>query len=276
MSDATKRAVTIFVEGITAAIAVGFVASVIYDWGFGYALGLNLAQLPTTISDHFRSGVLWFPPLIGLVLFYLAVEYQLQRVERGLTEEEIVQSSKNPEKTRRFREGPYKLLPWLMLLGLIYYLMIGDTLSAVLPVALSILWLQFADWCNSVPLIRLRRAAEIRVGFALIPVAIICAFFVGYNAAVNAALWEPDLVDVRLQSGRSYTEMRLLRVFETGVFLLGKDDHISFIPTRQVTEVRRERRYQPFRGFLCEYFGRCTDKSSSSNKAPQPTASGGG
>src|SRR5919197_1500493 len=96
-------------EGIAVAIAVGFVVSVIYDWGFVYALGMDFGCLPTTTTDHFRSGLLWFPSLLGLIFLYVAIEFQFQRVERGLTEKEIIESSSNPVWTRKFREGPQKL-----------------------------------------------------------------------------------------------------------------------------------------------------------------------
>src|SRR5438445_12929946 len=109
-SESNAVTVGAVAEGAAVTVAVGFVVSVIYDWGFVYALGLDFVYLPTTTADHFRSGLLWFPPLLGLLFVYFAIEFQFQRVERGLTEKEITESSSNPERMRKFREGPWKLM----------------------------------------------------------------------------------------------------------------------------------------------------------------------
>ena len=112
MSESNPLTIKVLAEGAAVVVAIGFVVSVMYDWGFVRALSLDFAYLPTTTSDHFRSGLLWFPPLLVGVLLYVAVEFQFQRVERGLTEKEIVESSSNPERMRKFREGPWKLVAW--------------------------------------------------------------------------------------------------------------------------------------------------------------------
>jgi hypothetical protein len=48
--------------GLTTAAAL--VMSVIYDHGFFRALNLGLASVPTTISDHVRSAIVWAPTFL--------------------------------------------------------------------------------------------------------------------------------------------------------------------------------------------------------------------
>lgn len=274
MTEIRSPPLATIVEVISAAIGVGFVVSLIYDWGYGFALGLDFSQLPSTVTDHFRTGILWFPPLLAAALFWVAVEYQIQLLEKGLTEDEIVETAKNPKKLKKFRDGPYKLLPWIMLLGCANFLLIGDAASAALPVGLSVLWLKFAEWCNSAPLIRQRRAVELKVAFTLIPVAVICAFFFGYNSAVTAAFKEPKVVEIELDSKRLLADLKLLRVFEAGFLVLNSESYISFIPFDHVVEVRQKQKYMPYRGFLCEYFEVvCDDLESMSEKAEPPVRS---
>lgn len=268
MSEASEGASAVSLgavaEGIAATIAVGFLISVVYDWGFVYALGLNFEYLPSTTTDHFRSGLLWLPPFLALVALYVAVEFQFQQVERGLTEMEIVENSPNPTRLRRFREGPYRLLEWAAPLALISYLLIGDALASGLPLFLSILWFVFARWCYSAPLIQMRRRRDVQLAFTFLPIIGILAFFTGYNAALDAASRKP--IEVTVSRGDSAVSGRILRSFERGILLLGKDSAIRFLPWDHISAIENEKKYVAFRGVLCEWFKKCPEVGAPSKK----------
>ena len=71
--------------------------SVVYDYGFFYILGTGFSEMPTTISDHLRSSLTWIPETIIVILAVVAIEMFNRRIEQGKTEEEIIQSSKEPK-----------------------------------------------------------------------------------------------------------------------------------------------------------------------------------
>lgn len=54
--------------GSLAASASGFslVISVLYDFCYLHAMGLSLAEVPTTIADHVRSAIIWAPYLVAM------------------------------------------------------------------------------------------------------------------------------------------------------------------------------------------------------------------
>ena len=262
------------VEGVAIIVAIGFVISIIYDWGFAYALGLDFISLPTTTSDHFRTGVLWFPYLFAFIFMYFAIEFQFQRVERGLSEQEIIENSKNPEKMKKFREGPWKLIKWTAPLAVFNYVLIGDVLSSALPLTLSIMWMGFAEWCYSAPLIQLRRSREAQAAFTFVPIIFILAFFSGYNAAVDAAIREPNPVNVTKSQSTSVLQGNLLREFDRGILLLSNNGHIFFVPWGEVQTIENGKAYKPFRGILCQWFRLCQEAAST--KPVQPTAKGSG
>lgn len=225
---------------------------------------------------HFRSGLLWFPPLLVAVFVYAAIEFQFQRVERGLTEKEIVESSKNPEKTRKFREGPWKLAVWTAPVYVAAYLLIGDVFASMLPLMLSITWMGFAEWCYSAPLIKLRRSAGLQLGFTFLPIIGILSYFSGYNAAVDAAIRKP--VEVTIERPKPLRPLvgNMLRTLEKGVLVLSETGSIQFTPWNQVEAIVNKKTYKPFRGVLCEWFSLCSSADRISNKPVQPTAGGGG
>jgi hypothetical protein len=255
-SDSSMNYLEIMSSGIAIIVPAGFVISVIYDWGFLYALNLGFRDVPTTITDHFRTGLVWFPYLIALVIAYYAIEFQFQRVERGLTEEEIVSTSKNPERLKKFREGPYKLLTWMAPLGVLNFLMIGDAVASIFPLFLSITWISFAGWCYSAPLIQIRRSRFVQLAFTLLPVIVIIAFFSGYNNAVEAAQSKPIHVNVHLSVNNENIEGKILRSFDKGVMVMSPEETIKYIPWSQIKLVENKDKYVPFRGFILKYLNR--------------------
>lgn len=261
-------------EGVTITVALGFVVSVIYDWGFVYALGLDLAYLPTTTADHLRTGLLWFPRLLVILLAYVAIEFQFQRIERGLTEKELVESSSNPDRMRKFREGPWKLVAWTAPLYVLSYVLIGDAFASMLPLMLAIVWMGFAEWCYSAPLIRIRRRREVQVAFMFLPIVGILAFFSGYNAAVDATVRKPTQVTIEREDPADSMSGNILRALDKGLLVLGDGNSIQFVPWDQVHGIQNEKPYKAFRGVLCEWFKLCpkADETSSPSSRPPEAA----
>ncbi len=106
------------------------VLSVVYDFTYLSALNLSFSQIPTTISDHIRSALLWAPLLFLGLFSYFFFEMLLKRAEKGMSEEEIINTSPNPKFTRIFRTGPRYLLIFIAIIIFIgYFLGVDYTLS---------------------------------------------------------------------------------------------------------------------------------------------------
>lgn len=261
MDERQTNLVPLIAQAITILIATGFVISLLYDWGFAKALGVNLRSIPLTTEDFFYTGVLWLPYLIIFVTASIAWEFYFKRVENGLTEEEIIQSSRNPESTRRFRDGPWRLMQWTAPIVASTFLLVGDTVSAVLPFMLSIMWMTFAEWTYSRPLIQARRNWKIHALFTFAPIILIFSFFSGYNAAVTAASQNTSTINV-LTSEQRTIHGRLLRELSRGLLLLNKANRVVFIPWQKVTSITDESSYKPFQGIPCEWFQYCVEKAA--------------
>jgi hypothetical protein len=271
-TDAPSSLIKCIAEAVAAIVAAGFVISVVYDWGFIRALGMGFAELPTTTADHFRSGLLWFPPLAAAGLVYVAIEFQFQRVERGLTEKEIIESSRKPEWTRKFRGGPQKLFAWMTPLLVITYALVGDAYSTLPPWVLAIVWMSFSDWCYSTPLIKQRRNRAVQLGFTFVPIIGILAYFSGYNAAIDAAFRKPVEVTLERPQPLQPISGSLLRTLDRGVLILPENKLIQFVPWNQVQGIVQKTSYHPFRGLLCEWFKKCPIAENNSSDTSGPAA----
>ena len=250
----SKFPIGIVAEGLAIIIAIGFTLSVIYDWGFFYALGIDFNFVPTTTRDHLRTCLLWLPYIFLIAIFYYALEFQFQRVERGLTEDELAESSSNPEKTKKLRKRPWKVIKWLGPLALINYILFGDIYSSSLPFALAMVWLIFAEWCYSAPLIQMRRSWLAQLAFTLLPIMFIFSFFSGYHKAVSNSLGNENHIKLIVKNKNSDINGNLLRNFERGVLLINKENKILFLPWKDINIIKKTKKYNPFQGALSNWF----------------------
>lgn len=117
------KAKGISLESFSALIAVLSAAilifSVTYDFGFLLWFGVSLAEAPTTLSDHIRSSLVWAPTILITVFGVVALELFNRRIEKGMTEEELINSSPTPKFTAWFRGSPkYPLYAFAVFLPL--------------------------------------------------------------------------------------------------------------------------------------------------------------
>jgi len=87
------------------------ILSVFYDFSFLLALDLTFEDVPTTISDHVRSAIVWAPRVGGMMLAFYMYDMFMRRVEGGRTEKEIIASSSTPKFTKALRAGANALIP---------------------------------------------------------------------------------------------------------------------------------------------------------------------
>jgi hypothetical protein len=231
------------------------ILSIIYDWGYFYAIGISFAEIPTSISDHIRSALLWLPNTILAIFLVLTFEYINQRVERGLTEEEIVNSSKNPEKLKKFRNGPALLFRIFAPAAIVGFLLMGDTYSSILPLALIITWTMLCEWLTNSPLIKLRRSEASILLFKVLPMVFFYVFFMGYNSSTSLAKTQKANFLIQTLSEKEPVKVSPLRYFDRGVLVLKTEiNSIYLIPWSQITSIQAQEPYHQYTGVLGQWF----------------------
>jgi len=119
MQKLSNNKINITLKIISLALPIGFLCSVIYNYGYFYALDFSINEIPLTLVDYTETTLLWSIPAFLLFLSASVIELILRRLEHGMTEEEIIESTNNPEKTRKFRNAPYKFAKWVFILYVI-------------------------------------------------------------------------------------------------------------------------------------------------------------
>lgn len=114
--------------------------SVAYDYGYFLTLGMSFSEIPTTVSDHIRGSLTWIPRTLIVIFVVLVFELFNRRVEQGMTEEEIIQSSSKPKLVKIIRESPkYLIIPLALFVPLTIFIDIDIPIQAF-QFSLIIIW----------------------------------------------------------------------------------------------------------------------------------------
>ncbi len=238
-------------------VAIGAIASVVYDWGFFVALRISFEEAPTTLTDHIHSWLIWLPLATIAILFIVAQEFFLRRVERGMTEEEIVMSSPWPHMTRIIRNSPHVFISWLAIFCVVAWLLFGPRFVPFVGLCfgLMIAWFIFSTWVFSYPTIRERHSNTFAMLFRLIPPFLILMFTWGHIAATNKISSENTnyLVSINSVNGSSTknTEINLIRAFDDWILIGTEDKQVAWLRLRDVTKLERIEENGQFQGIVC-------------------------
>lgn len=255
--------------GITASIS--FAASLLYDWGYYSALELSFADIPSSLTDHARSALIWVPAILGGFIPYFVFEVFTRRIERGMTEEEITSTS--PEWIKKFRASPQKLIFYSSFIFAVAYVLMGDIFFNFAILAAVVLWISFAEWSQSHPRIEARRSLHVRLAIIILPAIGILLFSYGRSDAIKTYLALPNTTFSL--SGRNLPiEATVLRYFDKGVLLKEKDGQIAFYQWPSITQIETTATYKPNLGILCSRFQiRCLNlESTTSTTVANPSS----
>jgi hypothetical protein len=220
--------------GITSAMAL--IASVIYDWGYLKYLGVTFSEVPTTLSDHLRSTILWAPWGGLLVLAGLGIEAITRYLEERL---ERTPSNPSNKLDSVFQKVPYYVF-LLFTIGVFLLAILGAKIPlAVWQLSLTIFWLVLSSsnyvqrkLLGSFPII-------FRSSIKFVPAVII---FLGFYGAITAeADQESNSKCYRIylnSETQNYIEAKHVRNFEKAILVTRRDmkiyeiislDHINRI-----------------------------------------------
>ena len=252
-------------SGVIGSLSV--IVSFVYDWGFFAALGISFAEAPTTISDHIRSWLVWLPAAVAAGIFTLVLELLNRRVERGMTEDEIVAFS--PSWVRRFRASPYYLVAATGPLIVVLWILFGETYFDLLILGLPVCWFIFSGWVFGHPTVRERHTRLFRLFVHWAPAVVIWVFLLGLNSAErdeSPPLSSRTAYTIHSDDGSRSRNVEILRSFEKWLLVREEDNAIAWIPIDDVGRMQLIHTPRRFPGLACMFSKRwCLQESVEEN-----------
>ncbi|MBY0437606.1 MAG: hypothetical protein K2W80_05380 [Burkholderiales bacterium] len=237
---------------LTGAIgAISLTASLVYDWGFFSGLDISFLDVPTTFGDHARSALLWFPKFVTAGLGILAFELLTQRIEGGLSDEELIARSSNPRRTRILRNSAFLGLVAVMFLSVLGFILLGESFAPVLPAAFLVMWIVFARWAQAPAAIVERRSRAVRLAITFLPALIGYLYFTGRNDA--GVLYRSEGKATIVNAGGPPKKVAILRQLDRGVLIRDVSGTMTFLQWSEVTSMQDLGKFMPSRGLLCKF-----------------------
>lgn len=102
------------------------IASLTYELNYFWGMGLSINSTPLEVSDLLRSWIEWGSIFLSASLAYLLLETFLKRAENWRSEDQIINSTNNPELTRKFREYSWRTMKFFAYLTLLIFILFGE------------------------------------------------------------------------------------------------------------------------------------------------------
>lgn len=250
---------------LTAVIAsFSFILSVTYDWGFLSALGISMADAPTSLSDHLGSWIVWAPRYLLIGLLYPLVRLvHFRSVIEGAT------FSARPSVPKD-KKGTYALgiagaavmfLAWLL----------GDGSPGPLTMSAAMCWMVLVAWITDHPQLTLPRSALVLV--TLMPVLVLLFFYFGYGSLERVERRPLPRAHVQVHatsaSGSAIAEKHVLRSFTNWMLVRDPDGTgLDWVRMEQVDRIEVSPQDRPI---LCGVFGlRCRGDSGVNPTSSRP------
>ena len=247
--------------GVIASLSV--IVSFIYDWGFFWALGISFSQAPTTITDHVQSWIIWLPRVIVIGILLLACHLFFARFERGMTEEEIISTSRNT-KIKNIITKPLIIFISIIssnifiiessILNIILWLLFGGILFFAALFGLTVLWFFFIKWVFSKKKKGIRYSSFMESFSLFVPTAVFILFLMG-AMSTGVIREEPSMSHRLVIDGRAgvreIVETELLRAFEKWLLIRDENKQLSWIRLDEVKRIEPLKGPNPFKGLAC-------------------------
>ncbi len=159
-------------------------ASVVYDYGYFFAFDVDIAEMPTTLSDHLRSSLNWIPYTVALFFGVFIYEMFIRRIEQGKTKKELIQSSPAPQFTAwSWDLHEYFIIFAAFSVPILYFMFDIDVFIQAFQLSSIIIWVLLHKFLYGHERIMRRSSKSVRMLSFLVPPILIFIFFQGGVAA---------------------------------------------------------------------------------------------
>lgn len=238
---------------IAIASATSLCLSLIYDWGFFFALNMTFLEVPSQLSDHVRSALLWLAPVIGIAFIALIFESITTKMSKEKSNDKITK-----EQTKN-KQGIIKnttLLKISLMLAMIapftLFILYGEELIRLLSLSFIAMWAYFCDWIFTKPRSTYFESKSIRIFTFIIPVIIFSTFCMGYEK--SATIFNAGYLRVTITTQSSTINSAIIvRYLEKGILVGTQSNKIEFIQWPEIKSINSNGEYIKNPGYLSKH-----------------------
>jgi len=230
--------------------------SVLYDWGFFYALDISFRQAPTTITDHVRSAIVWLPETFVITVLFVTFSpwpaFQLPHRVQVPTE------GKNVEPGTYQLSSSIRVSAVAAIILFCIWILLGDNWPGGFAISFIAFWGYLFLRATKHFAMRDRVSRRLLRVILWFPIVCIYVFASGYIDARVAARTKEPIARIYMKQTPSAKplEVKILRQFEKVIIATDKSGDVLLLRSDEVYRIDNLAHIQTYRGLMCIYFGR--------------------
>lgn len=241
-------------EFLTKAVALGaslsLAASVIYDWGFLYALNLSFLDIPSGIADHVRSALLWFPSVIGIFAAFMFGFISTGYFGQERSSDGAVVFKPVSKLTR----STELVMTVVAVSVIVVWFLFGGYTVLMLAFSIGALWLFFSEWLYRHAKYKEKITWRRWFVFTTVPPFMFWMFLQGYTDAMFTYQKKSYGTQLDITETSQPVDVRVLRQLEKGMLVLNDQNKVVFYPWGDIKKINSPGYFEPPKGFLCSQF----------------------
>ncbi len=260
------------IAGLLGAVSgLSLFLSIVFDMGYFETVGLRFSDVPTTISDHVRSALLWVPQATTAAFVYVLVEL-MQKHFGGLFAEEGLSLS------NRQAVGVATIGKWAFraFIAGAFLVVIADTVTggqfAKYAAAASTITIAYIVFAGATHMAKKRQLSPAKVAMLCIfPVVMMMVYNSGRTKAIEERT-DPRLATITLE-GQREIQLSVYRYLDRGVLGTVGEGKLIFYRWEEVKRLASV--FQPPKrvNWLCQSLGAACAAPVGSTKSPASAAS---
>lgn len=230
--------------------------SVLFDWGYLHALELTFSEVPTTLSDHTRSAVLWLPLVVLVLPLAVVTSLFLHQVDaKDLGEakgrgEDISAYIKNEARDARW------VLAIIAIACFLLWLAFGSRARPLLFIGGIAFWILVVTRLTPHDYLGVRTTMILRFCLVILPSIPFSLYIAGYNSGREgiSPSQKFGIINVRSSDNHSQLKANIVRIFEKTAIIIDENRNIVLLKPDDIVQVKKAKSPSINKGLLCAYW----------------------
>lgn len=244
-----------FSQSLPIISALLLVASLIYDYAFLWALGLSFNDIPSSISEHIRSAILWSPAAFLYLIIIILYELLIRLSYNGMSEEEILSKKYDAIELRKIKRKQNNIVYGLFIAGTIYYTFVATDDSWMYLSFMAAYAFIFGLVSTNANMEKLLASRISRILF-LAPFFLTMLGNTGFGAGKELLNSKKIIWELNISQKDEVTALKFigLRRFSEFTIAIAENQNISIIPNGSILNARMLKQIEPKISNACKWF----------------------
>lgn len=255
--DSNKK--SILVETITQIIpilsSILLVASLTYDYAFLWAIGLSFNDIPSSITEHIRSAILWSPAAFLYLIFILLFELIIRLTYDGVSEEEILSKKYSSSQLRGHKRIQNYVVYGTFVLAALFSTFTATDQSWIYLLFMAIYGFIFGIVSTNENMEKLLNTPISRV-LVIAPFFFAMLGFSGFNSGKELLNSKKIIWELSISQNEEVSTLKFigLRRFSEFTIAVAENQNISIIPNESILNALMIKPLEPKVSNACKWF----------------------